>query len=1239
MPINYIITTVTGDCLNIGTGALYIEPIDGQSPYIIDWQIPNLGIDVSVTSSTRNGLSVGTYQILVTDSSVSPQEQPVLLTVSSGICLETSVINSTCGLPNGVLTATATTSVNNVNYYLYSNINGYVTSGTSSFGFYSFTQLPPDTYYVEAIDYGGCSGRSSTNVILDSGQLDYGFFIVNNSRCSGPTGKIYITGQTGVSPYTYLWGNNETTSSISGLTAGVYTVTVIDSGGCSITKQATVLDVEPPVITNLLPVSPSCFQADGQITVRVNGGTAPFYYVLSNGISKIDFSTSVTFTGLSSGIYTVTVTDAGLCTTSEIITLSSPNAFTFIAASAVPSTCGSNNGIINAAVQGGNTPYTYTLTDTSGNTRVLVLSSNAQFTQLPTGTYHLKITNPSTCSYETDISLVNEDKFTINTTSVNTTCGLSNGSIYVTTSTGGTYTYEIPGQLITINSTAHTFNNLTGGVYNVSVTDSSGCRQTTQVLIGSSNKVQFTLIDTGCGVGNEGSITAIITNGQPPFTLNWSSNVGSQNGIYVTGLTAGTYTLNVVDDNDCSLTQSTQIVCGSVNNTYLTYNICDSIFTKTTGTKTGFQQMLNQGFQDLTAGEISCKLVLAQFNLLLNVGSSAFTNNFFTTTTLSQYPTDQQYVDVLNSLLSGITGIGSIVLNPTTNTVSINTDCARTLSADTITIGIRIDYNICCFQESTPTPTPSITPTLTPTPSITPTLTSTPTLTPTSTLTPTPTLTPTSTLTPTPTLTPTSSPAPLIPFTMYANDLTGVYLRQIVSTSTYYINWGDGNIDTYSAGSNLDTQHFYSGGYSPYTGEIKILAYDLGDITKISTDNRIGTGGTNPSLLFVGSELNKLSGLTYFGNVKSIFTGYTSELPSTLKVFYSLGGKLSGDINDLPSSLTGITLGGFETNNISGNTANFPSGMKLVDIVGGTNTIEGNIADIPSGLTYFAVYGFNTISGNTVDIPSGITTFYLYGFNTLVGDISNIPISGTGFIAYGYNSLSGNVLSLSAHTLLRTLGVANRESSPTGNTIDGDIKDIPKKLNYFELRGNNTIYGDIINMPTGSTSIGTSQYFNLTGLNTVSGQASDISVHVSDFFFGGNNTLSGDTSDFSNNIDVMWVGGLNEITGDIANLPPNAYNIRITGLNTIKDYTSGRSWTPNMNDLTIIPASPATNFLSTSEVDNLMNDLTGTTWSNSSRFGQSQITLVGTASTASQSARNKLSGATPGGYGVVITLT
>jgi hypothetical protein len=465
-----------------------------------------------------------------------------------------------------------------------------------------------------------------------------------------------------------------------------------------------------------------------------------------------------------------------------------------------------------------------------------------------------------------------------------------------------------------------------------------------------------------------------------------------------------------------------------------------------------------------------------------------------------------------------------------------------------------------------------------------------------------------------------------------------VYLRQIISTSTYYINWGDGNIDTYSAGNNLDTEHYYSGGYSPYTGEIKILATDLGNITRISTDNRIGSGGTNPSLLFVGSELNKLSGLTYFGNVKSIFTGNTSELPSTLQVFYSLGGKLSGDINDLPISLTGITLGGSETNDISGNTTNFPSGMKSVDIVGGTNTIEGDIADIPSGLTYFAVYGFNTISGNTVDIPSGITRFFLYGFNTLVGDISNIPISGAGFIAYGHNSLSGDVLSLSAHTLLRTLGVANREFSPTGNTIDGDINNIPKKLNYLELRGNNTIYGNIINMPTGSTVTGSSQYFNLTGLNTVSGQASDISVHVSDFFLAGQNKLSGNTSQFPSNIEVLWVGGLNELTGDIADLPPNAWNIQITGNNTIKDYTPGRSWAPNMNVLKITPSFSATNFLTTTEVDNLMNNLTGTTWSVSTRFGNPQIILIGTASTASQLARTKLSGSTPTGYGVSLSL-
>jgi len=473
-------------------------------------------------------------------------------------------------------------------------------------------------------------------------------------------------------------------------------------------------------------------------------------------------------------------------------------------------------------------------------------------------------------------------------------------------------------------------------------------------------------------------------------------------------------------------------------------------------------------------------------------------------------------------------------------------------------------------------------------------------------------------------------------FILKVADLNSVRLHIVDTTSAYTMSWGDGTSTNYPSGVSTSLIHTYTG--SAFSGDVKLLSYNLGSVRRLYTDSGIGTGGTNASMLITGSELSKLTGMTLLSNVGSIFTGYTSEIPRTMQTFYSLRGKLRGDIDDLPDTLLSLTLGGSETNDLSGDTINFPSGMTYINIVGGTNTIKGDIVNIPSGLTYFGVYGNNTISGNTVGIPSGITSFYLYGFNTLVGDISNIPISGTNFIAYGYNSLSGNVLSLSAHTLLRTLGVANRELSPTGNTIDGDINNIPKKLNYLELRGNNTIYGDIINMPTGSTSIGTSQYFNLTGLNTVSGQASDISVHVSDLFFGGNNTLSGDTSDFPNNIDVMWIGGLNKIIGDIANLPPNAYNVRITGLNTIKDYTSGRSWTPNMNDLTIIPSLSGTNFLSTTEVDNLMNDLTGTTWSVSTRFGNPQITLVGTASTASQEARNKLSGSTPTGYGVSLNL-
>ena len=536
-------------------------------------------------------------------------------------------------------------------------------------------------------------------------------------------------------------------------------------------------------------------------------------------------------------------------------------------------------------------------------------------------------------------------------------------------------------------------------------------------------------------------------------------------------------------------------------------------------------------------------------------------------------------------------------------------------------LGCLFKYNLQLSNPPTPTPTVSPTPTHTPTPSPSPTVSPSP--------------------SPSPTHTPTPTPTGLPPFAfiMSGINLNDVYIRQIVSSCGFTVDWGDNTYTSYPPGGIIDLIHVYTPPFNPFTGQIKVLSYDLGCITTLRTDIQISTGSTNPGLVVLGSEMTKLTGLTYYNGVFSTFSGDTSQIPDSVINFTSYTGKTTGALSDLPRDMKVIALFQNEKNTLSGNTLDFPTGMTSIRIIGGTNTINGDINDIPSGLSTFAVYGNNTISGNTADISSGITAFYLYGYNTLAGDIANISPIAISYAVYGYNSLSGNTSSISGLTNLRTLIVGDDDPTPNGNTIDGDINNLPKKVNTLEIRGKNTIYGNIGNMPTGSTVTGINQYFNLTGLNTVSGQASSISSHVSDFFLGGTNYLSGNTSTFPTNIKVLYISGNNSITGDIKNLPPNAWYISLQGGNTVKDYTPGRTWAPNMARLTVIPTSSGTNYLSTVEIDNLMNDLTGTTWAASARFGGPPIIeLIGTASTASSAARNKLSGATPTGYGVDLYL-
>jgi hypothetical protein len=125
---------------------------------------------------------------------------------------------------------------------------------------------------------------------------------------AGNNGSITVNATGGTGTLTYTWAGGQTSPSITGLTAGTYSITVSDPTGCSATTTYTI--TEPLAIVVAAPViTDATCSTGGSIATNVTGGSGTFTYLWSNG------QTTATATNLASGTYTVTYTDqTSLCT-------------------------------------------------------------------------------------------------------------------------------------------------------------------------------------------------------------------------------------------------------------------------------------------------------------------------------------------------------------------------------------------------------------------------------------------------------------------------------------------------------------------------------------------------------------------------------------------------------------------------------------------------------------------------------------------------------------------------------------------------------------------------------------------------------------------------------------------------------------------------------------------------------------------------------------------------------------
>ncbi len=233
----------------------------------------------------------------------------------------------------------------------------------------------------------------------------------SNIPCNSNTGVLTLTPTVGVAPFTYTVSQGATilstgtinalgaATTISGVAAGNYAVTISSPNGFSATMQATVVQLMPPGLTSVVSSNYTGFDIscagadDGSALATPTGGQTPYTYAWSNG------GNSQQINNLAAGVYTVTVIDAIGCTNVSTVALTAPAPLELSFIVNDLDCFGEHDGAILVETSGGAPPYQYSLNNGPDQ------SSNL-FSDLVSGAYTLRASDANDCQ-KTDILVVN----------------------------------------------------------------------------------------------------------------------------------------------------------------------------------------------------------------------------------------------------------------------------------------------------------------------------------------------------------------------------------------------------------------------------------------------------------------------------------------------------------------------------------------------------------------------------------------------------------------------------------------------------------------------------------------------------------------------------------------------------------------------------------------------------------------------------------------------------------------
>jgi large repetitive protein len=545
--INVVAPTITITATSPTICAGSSSPLSASGATTYSWS-PSTGLSATTGATvTANPTVTTTYTVrgttgsctgtFVTTVVVNPRPQATL-----------TFTNPTCGNNNGVILITNTSPA------LPAQTISTYTSNLGTMVGQTVTGLGASSPIITLTNNFGCTFTVSATLTMTPGPSNFSLTAINTT-CGNTNGSLtFGTPTGGTAPFTYAinGGAFTATSPTNSLTTGTYSVTVRDANNCTYTRTVTINNTAGPTAISGTTTPAGCSMSNGSYTITgVTGGTPTFSYSVDGGA----LTTSSVTTGLAGGTHSVMVRDANGCTFNTTFNIGSTSGPSAATVTIVPPSCGMSNGTATVtSVVGGLAPIQY-----SFDGGAFALTNNTS--GLSAGTHSVIIRDANSCTITVSYSVTNPGAPTgtvIGTSSVVCNGGATGG--FTINTSGGTPGY---GYTITPTGAANTlgiFNGLAAQTYTINVRDAAGCTYSLVNTVTQPTALTLTLTPqaVSCNGASDGTITASAANGTAPYQ--YSLDGGAyQAGATFSGLTSGTHSITVRDNNNCTLTLTTTI--------------------------------------------------------------------------------------------------------------------------------------------------------------------------------------------------------------------------------------------------------------------------------------------------------------------------------------------------------------------------------------------------------------------------------------------------------------------------------------------------------------------------------------------------------------------------------------------------------------------------------------------------------------------------------------------------------